>query len=71
MIYKPFSPKQLKAMLWWALPQTKQYDVVVCDGSVRSGKTMAMSIGFLMWSMHRFDKDLNPQNSFSHPFKKL
>ena len=54
MIFQNFSPKQRQAMLWWAMPESKQYDAIVCDGSVRSGKTMAMSIGFLIWSMRNF-----------------
>lgn len=56
MIYSSFSPKQLQAMLWWSLPETKKCDAIVCDGSVRSGKTMAMSVGFMLWSMKTFDK---------------
>ncbi len=58
MIYKKLSPKQLKSMLWWSLPDTKNYDAVVCDGSVRSGKTMSMTVGFVLWSM----KNLNGEN---------
>ena len=57
MIYQPFSPKQIQAMLWWAMPKFRQYDAIICDGSVRSGKTMAMSIGYLLWSMRSFDHE--------------
>lgn len=57
MIFQDFSPKQLQAMLWWTLPESKDYDAIVCDGSVRSGKTMAMSIGFLLWSMKNFHRE--------------
>ena len=53
MKFENFSPKQLTAMLWWELPEHKHYDAIVCDGSVRSGKTMAMSIGFVLWSMKK------------------
>ena len=56
MIYESFSPKQLQAMLWWSLPESKNCDAIVCDGSVRSGKTMAMSVGFMLWSMKTFNK---------------
>lgn len=55
MRYKTMSPKQRKAMLWWADPHTDHYDAIICDGSVRSGKTMSMSVGFLIWSLSRFD----------------
>ena len=54
MIYTELSPKQLKSMLWWAWDDTKNYDAIVCDGSVRSGKTMSMTIGFVLWSMKNF-----------------
>ncbi|MBQ8515626.1 MAG: PBSX family phage terminase large subunit [Ruminococcus sp.] len=57
MKFESFSPKQLSAMLWWSLPEYKDHDAIVCDGSVRSGKTMAMSIGFVMWSMKTFDNE--------------
>lgn len=55
MTYQKLSPKQLQAMLWWAQKDTKHYDALICDGSVRSGKTMAMSVGFVLWSCRRFD----------------
>lgn len=55
MMYTELSPKQLKSMLWWSLPDTKDYDAIVCDGSVRSGKTMSMTIGFVLWSMKNFN----------------
>ena len=55
MMYTELSPKQLKAMLWWAWNDTKNYDAIVCDGSVRSGKTMSMTIGFVLWSMKNFN----------------
>lgn len=54
MIYAELSPKQLKSMLWWAWDDTKNYDAIVCDGSVRSGKTMSMTVGFVLWSMRNF-----------------
>lgn len=55
MKFEEFSPKQLAAMLWWKAPGAERADGVICDGSVRSGKTISMSIGFLLWSMSRFD----------------
>ncbi len=55
MMYTELSPKQLKSMLWWAWEDTKNYDAIVCDGSVRSGKTMSMTIGFVLWSMKNFN----------------
>ena len=57
MIFSELSPKQLKSMLWWAMNDSKDYDAIVCDGSVRSGKTMSMSIGFVLWSMRNFNNE--------------
>lgn len=57
MMYSKFSEKQLRSMLWWT-NKSDNYDAIVCDGSVRSGKTMSMTIGFVLWSMTRFDKEI-------------
>ncbi len=46
-----FSEKQLRVMTWWKAP----YDGIICDGAIRAGKTYAMSCGFFLWSMARFD----------------
>ena len=50
-----FSPTQLRAMTWW-MPksQDKGFDALVCDGAVRSGKTLAMGLGFFLWAMSCF-----------------
>lgn len=47
----PISSKQ-KSIL--AFPYTK-YDVLICDGAVRSGKTMFMVIAFVDWAMKNFN----------------
>lgn len=31
-----------------------QYDALICDGSVRSGKTSIMSLSFFLWAMGNF-----------------
>ena len=33
----------------------KDKDGIICDGSIRSGKTTVMSLSFVMWAMARFD----------------
>ena len=48
-----FSPRQRQALLWWSA-QEQPYDAVICDGAVRSGKTVAAGLGFLLWAMCRF-----------------
>ena len=51
---KTFSPKQRLAMSWWSRRETSRYDAIICDGAVRSGKTLSMSIGFVSWAMTAF-----------------
>ncbi len=41
-------------MKWWALPQYAEYDAIICDGAVRSGKTLSMSLGFAFWACETF-----------------
>lgn len=54
--YKQFSPKQLRVLTWWMHPEiSKKYNAVIADGSIRSGKTMSMSNGFVFWAMNRFE----------------
>lgn len=55
MIYQKFSKRQLLAMTWWKRPAFQNKDAIICDGAVRSGKTISMAVGFLLWSMNRFD----------------
>ena len=47
-----FSPKQRRVLTWWMPggPDAGK-DAIVCDGAVRSGKTMAMGLSFLLWAM--------------------
>ena len=42
-------------MTWWNKPGLCDRDGILCDGAVRSGKTMALCCGFFLWSMARFD----------------
>ena len=55
MIYQRLSKRQLLAMTWWNRPSFQDCDAIVCDGAVRSGKTVCMADGFLLWSMSKFD----------------
>ena len=51
-----FSPKQLRAMLWWRpTSQDSRFEAIVCDGAVRSGKTLCMGLGYFLWAMSCFD----------------
>ena len=55
MSYASFSPKQRTALTWWT-PQSEYSgcDALICDGAVRSGKTLAMGLGFFLWAMVSF-----------------
>ena len=55
MRYDSFSKKQLTSMFWWLKKETESKKAIICDGSVRSGKTISMTIGFILWSMKNFD----------------
>ncbi len=51
-----FSPKQRKVLSWW-LPGNEHFgkEAIVCDGAVRSGKTLAMGLSFFLWAETCFD----------------
>ena len=41
-------------MTWWNRPEFRDRDGIICDGAVRSGKTVSIADGFMLWSMTRF-----------------
>lgn len=44
-------------LTWWCnSSKNKDYDAIICDGAVRSGKTVCMSLSFIMWSMRQFNE---------------
>ncbi len=50
-----FSKKQLKVLTWWCdTSPYKEKNGVICDGAVRSGKTLCMSISFISWAFYNF-----------------
>ncbi len=53
MKFTEFSPKQLKVLRWWC--EDNDRDGIICDGAVRSGKTLCMSVSFAAWAMMCFD----------------
>ena len=57
MSYAAFSPKQKRLLSWW-VPGNRDWkkEAIVCDGAVRSGKTLAMGLSFFLWAMSSFDK---------------
>lgn len=53
--FKPFSDQQKRLIHWWRPGlQSAANDFVIADGSIRSGKTIACVIGFLIWSQEFF-----------------
>lgn len=50
-----FSAKQRRVLTWWmpGSPDCRK-EAIVCDGAVRSGKTLAMGLGFFLWAMSCF-----------------
>ena len=57
MSYTALSAKQRQVLTWW-VPGSKhcKKEAIVCDGAVRSGKTMAMGLSFFLWAFATFDK---------------
>lgn len=56
MSFDFFSRTQLRALSWWSDASSyRELDAVICDGAVRSGKTLCMGISFVCWAMRRFD----------------
>lgn len=54
--FKPFSRKQTQVLTWWAdNSAVKDYDGIIADGSIRSGKTLSMSLSFVLWAMHTYN----------------
>lgn len=46
----------MKLLTWWCNgSRFCDYDAVICDGAVRSGKTLCMSISFIYWAFYRFN----------------
>ncbi|WP_195993886.1 PBSX family phage terminase large subunit [Faecalibacillus faecis] len=53
--FKPFSKKQRKVLNWWTdNSPVKDKDGIIADGSIRSGKTVSMSLSYVIWAMSTF-----------------
>lgn len=50
---KSFSQKQLRVLSWWSKSSHyRNFDAIICDGAVRSGKTFCMILSFVIWSFY-------------------
>lgn len=55
--FAPFSKKQRKILNWWVDESpVKNANGIIADGSIRSGKTLSMSLSFILWSMSSFNQ---------------
>ncbi len=53
--FKPFSKKQLQTLTWWCRGSgSAGKSGIICDGAVRSGKTLCMSLSFVSWAFYNF-----------------
>lgn len=53
--FQPFSEKQKRLLYWWREGSPHRgCDILLADGSIRSGKTIACICSFLSWSMECF-----------------
>lgn len=53
--FQPFSQKQRKVLNWWCEGSpVREYDGIIADGAIRSGKTVSMSLSFVLWAMSSF-----------------
>lgn len=53
--FVPFSKKQLSVLNWWCRGSSVNgKNGIICDGAVRSGKTLCMSLSFICWAFYTF-----------------
>lgn len=54
--FKPFSRKQRKVLNWWCRSSpVRDCNGIIADGAIRSGKSVAMSLSFVVWAMSEFE----------------
>ena len=55
MSYQNFSPKQRQVLRWWMPGDPNEgKEAILCDGAVRSGKTLVMGLSFFLWAQTCF-----------------
>ncbi|MDE5588202.1 MAG: PBSX family phage terminase large subunit, partial [Acetatifactor sp.] len=53
--FRPFSKKQRMVLSWWCGDSpVRKKEGIIADGAIRSGKTVSMSLSFVMWAMSTF-----------------
>lgn len=54
--FSTFSRKQNQVLTWWCKDSpVHDKDGIIADGAIRSGKTVSMSLSFVMWAMSIFN----------------
>ena len=54
--FQPFSKKQKQVLTWWtAKSAAKDMQGIIADGAIRSGKTLSMSLSYVIWAMATFN----------------
>lgn len=57
-VFKKFSRKQKQVLTWWCdSSPVKDKKGIIADGAIRSGKTLCMSLSFVIWAMTRFSNN--------------
>ena len=54
MRFRRFSLRQRQVLTWWCAPETRDREAIICDGAVRSGKTLCLGLSFFCWAMGSF-----------------
>lgn len=72
MKFESFSKTQLTALSWWSdASPYRSCDALICDGAVRSGKTLCMGISFVCWAMRRFDGERCTVSCIAFPMRSV
>lgn len=54
--WAPLSKKQMQVYSWWSpISPHRDKDIIIADGSIRAGKTVIMSYGYIKWAMSNFN----------------
>ena len=55
--WSPLSNKQMRVLGWWMSNSPyRDYSGIIAEGAIRSGKTLVMSLSFVLWAMETSDR---------------
>ncbi len=56
--FETLSSRQRLVFTWWnAASEHRDLDGIICDGSIRSGKTLPMAVSFVLWAFANFEDE--------------